>query len=58
MNIEELKIVQIGVGIGLKIKVNGISFYSAKDFDTEEEARNFLKEHKLEEKQIKPLFQS
>ena len=49
MNIEELKIVQIGVGIGLKIKVNGISFYSAKDFDTEEEARGFLKEHGLEE---------
>ena len=51
MNIEELKIVQIGVGIGFKIKVNGISFYSAIDFDTEEEAREFLKEHGLEERQ-------
>ena len=49
MNIEELKIVQIGVGIGFKIKVNGISFYSAIDFDTEEEARGFLKQHGLEE---------
>lgn len=49
MNIEELKIVQIGVGIGFKIKVNGINFYSAIDFDTEEEAREFLKKHRLDE---------
>ena len=50
MQITELKIVQYGVGYVFRITINGIiKFYSARDFDTEEEAREWLESHGMKE---------
>lgn len=45
----QIELVEIGVGIEIKITVNGINFYSNRNFETEEEAREYLKEHELKE---------
>jgi hypothetical protein len=43
----EIKIVEIGVQIEIRITVNGVRFYTHENFETEEEARLFLSEHGL-----------
>lgn len=45
----QIELVEIGVGIEIKITVNGINFYTNRNFETEEEAREYLKEHGLKE---------
>lgn len=52
MKIDEVKIVQIGVGIEIRITVNGIRFYTHCNFDTEAEAREMLKIHGMKEKTL------
>lgn len=50
MEITELKIVQSSVGFVFRITLNGIiKFYSARDFDTEKEAKEWLKSHGMKE---------
>ena len=44
-----IELVEIGVGIEIKLTVNGINFYTNRNFETEEEARDYLKEHGLKE---------
>lgn len=44
----EIKLVEIGVDIEIRITINGIRFYTNKGFETEEEAMGFLKEHGME----------
>lgn len=41
----EIKIVEIGVGFEICIILNGIKFYTLMNFETEAEAKQFLKEH-------------
>lgn len=45
----EIKLVEMGVDIEIRLSINGINFYTQKRFGTEEEARQFLKEHGLKE---------
>ena len=43
--VSDIKIIEIGTNIKIKITVNGIDFYSFKNFETKEQAKDFLKEH-------------
>lgn len=47
--VEQIKLVEIGVSIEIKITINGINFYTFRNFETEDEARKYLEEHKLKE---------
>ena len=50
IQITELKIVQYGVGYVFRITINNIiKFYSARDFETEKEAKEWLYNHGLRE---------
>ena len=45
----QIELIEIDVGIEIKITVNGINFYTNRNFETEEEAREYLKEHGVKE---------
>lgn len=49
MEITEIKIIEIGTDIEIRMMVNDIRFYTHYRFSTKEEARNFLKEHRVKE---------
>ena len=46
---EEIKIIEMGVDFEIRMTINGIKLYTQRNFDTKEEASEFLKEHGLEE---------
>lgn len=47
----EIKIIESALGFQILIIINGAKFYNLREFDTVEEAKEFLKEHGLEESQ-------
>ena len=47
----EIKIINSALGFQILIIINGAKFYNPREFDTMDEAREFLKEHGLEETQ-------
>ena len=49
MEITEIKIVEMGVSVEIRITVNGLRFYSHCNFDNATEAREFLNSHGLQE---------
>lgn len=47
----EIKIIESALGFQILIIINGAKFYNLREFDTVEEAKDFLKEHGLKESQ-------
>ena len=49
LNIESVKIIEMGVNVEIKIKVNGMPFYSHMGFETKKDAKKYMEKMGIKE---------